>query len=160
MAKPKKKRAKKYDPRKHHIAYLDILDISANKGLSEAVARRIELDARIHLQAFRSAPTFESWAYIVGLLLMADRLSYDVEEGPELRRDFEAAWKQMDDAWRIWREQKVIATANLDFADALLGDLVHFFTHFTYKEVEAARIYVSNHHLMPVRRAQEKGLSA
>lgn len=32
MAKPKKKRAKKYDPRKHHIAYLDILDISANKG--------------------------------------------------------------------------------------------------------------------------------
>lgn len=59
MAKPKKKRAKKYDPRKHHIAYLDILDISANKGLSEA-----------------------------------------------------------------------------------------------------ARIYVSNHHLMPVRRAQEKGLSA
>lgn len=36
MAKPKKKRAKKYDPRKHHIAYLDILDISANKGLSEA----------------------------------------------------------------------------------------------------------------------------
>lgn len=92
MAKPKKKRAKKYDPRKHHIAYLDILDISANKGLSEAAARRIELDARIHLQAFRSAPTFESWAYIVGLLLMADRLSYDVEEGPELRRDFEAAW--------------------------------------------------------------------
>jgi len=131
MAKPKKKRAKKYDPRKHHIAYLDILDISANKGLSEAAARRIELDARIHLQAFRSAPTFESWAYIVGLLLMADRLSYDVEEGPELRRDFEAAWKQMDDAWRIWREQKIIATANLDFADALLGDLVQFFTHFT-----------------------------
>ena len=160
MAKSKKKRTKKYNPAKHHIAYLDILDISANKGLSEKAAQRIELDARIHLQSFRTEPTFDSWAYIVGLLLMADRLSYDVEEGPALRRDFEAAWRQMEDAWRIWKERKEIAVENLDFTDSILGDLVHFFTHFTYKEVEAARIYVSNHHLMPVRKAQEKGLSA
>jgi len=31
--KPKKKRTKKYDPRRHRIGYLDMLDISANKGL-------------------------------------------------------------------------------------------------------------------------------
>lgn len=52
--KPKKKRTKKYDPRRHRIGYLDMLDISANKGLSDRAAASIELDYRIHLQSFRT----------------------------------------------------------------------------------------------------------
>lgn len=55
--KPKKKRTKKYDPKKHRIGYLDMLDISANKGLSDRAAASIELDYRIHLQSFRTEPS-------------------------------------------------------------------------------------------------------
>lgn len=58
--KPKKKRTKKYDPRRHRIGYLDMLDISANKGLSDRAAASIELDYRIHLQSFRTKPSHES----------------------------------------------------------------------------------------------------
>lgn len=49
--KAKKKRTKKYNPKKHRIGYLDMLDISANKGLSDRAAASIELDYRIHLQS-------------------------------------------------------------------------------------------------------------
>lgn len=70
--KATKKRTKKYNPKKHSIGYLDMLDISANKGLSDRSAKNIELDYRIHLQSFRTEPTYESWAYLIGLLLLAD----------------------------------------------------------------------------------------
>lgn len=93
--KAKKKRTKKYNPKKHRIGYLDMLDISANKGLSDRAAASIELDYRIHLQSFRTEPSHESWAYLVGLLLLADRLSYDLEEGEEFRREIEPALRQL-----------------------------------------------------------------
>lgn len=160
MPKPKKKRSKKYNPAKHRIAYHEILDISGNKNLSRKTVEHIELDARIHLQVLRNEPTYDSWAYITGLLLMADRLSYDVEEGREIRCDFETAWRLLDDAWRIWCAKREIAAVNLDFVESQLSNLASFFTHFTYRELDEARIYVSEHHLMPVRKAQEKGLSA
>lgn len=50
--KAKKKRTKKYNSKRHRIGYLDMLDISANKGLSDRAAASIELDYRIHLQSF------------------------------------------------------------------------------------------------------------
>lgn len=156
--KPKKKRTKKYDPRRHRIGYLDMLDISANKGLSDRAAASIELDYRIHLQSFRTEPTYESWAYLIGLLLLADRLSYDLEEGEEFRREIEPAWRQVDAAWRIWQEKHVIAKENLLQAEALLPNLIELFKGFSYKEMDQALHYVMKHHLKPVRVMKEEGL--
>ena len=149
--KAKKKRTKKYNPKKHRIGYLDMLDISANKGLSDRAAASIELDYRIHLQSFRTEPSHESWAYLVGLLLLADRLSYDLEEGEEFRREIEPAW-------RIWQERNVIAKENLLQAEALLPNLIELFKGFTYKEMDQALHYVMKHHLKPVRVMKEEGL--
>lgn len=156
--KPKKKRTKKYDPRRHRIGYLDMLDISANKGLSDRAAASIELDYRIHLKSFRTVPSHESWAYLVGLLLLADRLSYDLEEGEEFRREIEPAWRQVDAAWRIWQEHHVIAKENLLQAEALLPNLIELFKGFSYKEMDQALHYVMKHHLKPVRIMKEEGL--
>lgn len=156
--KAKKKRTKKYNPKKHRIGYLDMLDISANKGLSDRAAASIELDYRIHLQSFRTEPTYESWAYLIGLLLLADRLSYDLEEGEEFRREIEPAWRQVDAAWRIWQEKHVIARENLLQAEALLQNLIELFKGFTYKEMDQALHYVMKHHLKPVRVMKEEGL--
>ncbi len=144
-----------YDNR---IGYLDMLDISANKGLSDRAAASIELDYRIHLQSFRTEPTYESWAYLIGLLLLADRLSYDLEEGEEFRREIEPAWRQVDAAWRIWQEKHVIAKENLLQAEALLQSLIELFKGFTYKEMDQALHYVMKHHLKPVRVMKEEGL--
>lgn len=156
--KAKKKRTKKYNPKKHRIGYLDMLDISANKGLSDRAAASIELDYRIHLQSFRTEPSHESWAYLVGLLLLADRLSYDLEEGEEFRREIEPAWRQVDAAWRIWQEKHVIAQENLLQAEALLQSLIELLKGFTYKEMDQALHYVMKHHLKPVRVMKEEGL--
>lgn len=156
--KAKKKRTKKYNSKRHRIGYLDMLDISANKGLSDRAAASIELDYRIHLQSFRTEPSHESWAYLVGLLLLADRLSYDLEEGEEFRREIEPAWRQVDAAWRIWQEKHVIAQENLLQAEALLQSLIELFKGFTYKEMDQALHYVMKHHLKPVRVMKEEGL--
>ena len=164
--KAKKKRTKKYNPKKHRIGYLDMLDISANKGLSDRAAASIELDYRIHLQSFRTEPTYESWAYLIGLLLLADRLSYDLEEGEEFRRErptdkqqaSDEKHRRFDAAWCIWQEKHVIAKENLLQAEALLQSLIELFKGFTYKEMDQALHYVMKHHLKPVRVMKEEGL--
>ncbi len=93
-----------------------------------------------------------------GLLLLADRLSYDLEEGEEFRREIEPAWRQVDAAWRIWQEKHVIAKENLLQAEALLPNLIELFKGFTYKEMDQALHYVMKHHLKPVRVMKEEGL--
>lgn len=93
-----------------------------------------------------------------GLLLLADRLSYDLEEGEEFRREIEPAWRQVDAAWRIWQEKHVIAQENLLQAEALLQSLIELFKGFTYKEMDQALHYVMKHHLKPVRVMKEEGL--
>lgn len=95
---------------------------------------------------------------MIGLLLLADRLSYDLEEGEEFRREIEPAWRQVDAAWRIWQEKHVIAKENLLQAEALLPNLIELFKGFTYKEMDQALHYVMKHHLKPVRVMKEEGL--
>ena len=89
---------------------------------------------------------------------LADRLSYDLEEGEEFRREIEPAWRQVDAAWRIWQEKHVIAQENLLQAEALLQSLIELFKGFTYKEMDQALHYVMKHHLKPVRVMKEEGL--
>ena len=89
---------------------------------------------------------------------LADRLSYDLEEGEEFRREIEPAWRQVDAAWRIWQEKHVIAKENLLQAEALLQSLIELFKGFTYKEMDQALHYVMKHHLKPVRVMKEEGL--
>lgn len=67
--KAKKKRTKKYNPKKHRIGYLDMLDISANKGLSDRAAASIELDYRIHRNSRRKPPNSFGWRNAANLSL-------------------------------------------------------------------------------------------
>lgn len=117
MAKPKKKRTKKYRPRE--IGFPAIVDFNGRKLISEKIADDLELSLRMQLKAFREKPTMFSWSFIVGILLICDRLSYDVEEGEELRKEFTTAYRRMDDAWKVWVLHKEIAHSNIEYVESL-----------------------------------------
>lgn len=148
MTKPKKRRNKKYRPRQ--VAYHDILDIDGRDGISDEAADRLDVGFRMQIEDFRQNPSWTSYAYVIGTFLICDRLSYDVVEGDELRKDFTTGWRRMEDAWAVWIRDKQIAHANLDFVSSLSTQIYDFFKHFSYHEIAQAREYVSKHNLKPV----------
>ena len=148
MAKPKKKRTKKYRPRE--IGFPAIVYFNGRKLISEKIADDLELSLRMQLKAFREKPTMFSWSFIVGILLICDRLSYDVEEGEELRKEFTTAYRRMDDAWKVWVLHKEIAHSNIEYVESLAPLIYEFVQQFSGHEIVQAREYVSNHNAKPI----------
>lgn len=148
MPKSKKKRNKPY--RKRRVGYMEQFDIAGNQKVSDKTLEGIELSYRVHLDSFRREPTDDSWSYLVGVILMADRLSYAIEEGADFRRNTTAAWRQLHAAWRIWTEKQTIATQNLQLAEDILPDVIALFRQFTYNECDQSLQYVLKHDLCPV----------
>lgn len=148
MAKPKKKRTKKYHPRE--TGYAAIFDFEGRKLISQKIADDLEISFRMQIKSFREKPEMFSWSFIVGTLLICDRLSYDVEEGEEWRKEFSTAYKRMDDAWKVWELHKEIAHSNIDYVESLVPLIHEFVQQFSGHEIVQAREYVANHNAKPI----------
>lgn len=148
MPKPKKKRTKKYRPREP--GFPAICDFNGRKLISEKIADDLELSMRMQLKAFRESPTIFAWSFVVGVLLICDRLSYDVEEGEELRKEFTTAYRRMDDAWKVWVLHNEVAHGNLDYVESIVPIIFEFVQQFSGHEIVQAREYVSNHNAKPI----------
>lgn len=159
MPKSKSKRGKRYRPRTKPLGYIQALDPCGNELVSEEHLQDVERGFLIHLDAFVKEPNLDSWAMMAGVFLMADRLSYDpnLKGAEELRKYTTAAFRQLDDAWRIWTEKKVIAEQNLRLAREILPSVLDFLSNFTYNELSQAKEYVMNHDLKPVEVLKREG---
>lgn len=151
MPKAKKVRHKRYTPGRRQLG---ALLGGANFPYTPKQLDDMERALWMHAATLRTAPEEDSWLYLICMTAIFHRLSYALES-QEMRRLTFAAWRNLDFAYRHWKQQGEVLSANLNSLDDMIPAARAMMPGFTQYEFATARDYVKKTGLVPPKEDRE-----